>query len=410
MAKTDILPDMEQAFIRGGIAAVHQLLRDATKTTDPAEKLSRMIKRDLNDNEGRHAMQLLEYGPSIAADGSTYSLLQTALFKNHNAAAAKLIEMGSDVHYHKDKSTPLSMAILGDNLDGLKLLMEAGVSVNEFAEDGTFLLQYAAHAGSENTLGYFLDSGMDPNKLGKYKKTVIGSLPAIMSNEKLSRMVDRLLAAGANIQMNGNGWPLRDALIHGNIRLFEKLASLKADLNAVDDQGVDLISIALKMRTLPNLLSKMNEMGARISRVKENEWSPLTTVISSGLHYLLKEYLKDNPDQVDMLGYEGMTLLQFAAAHNHYGPYFARHESAYVWVADVLIKAGANINHTGKSGWSPLMLAARHGNVHMVHHLIEAGADLNIKSPRGKTAADVAKHPHILAMLNALPHQISSKM
>ena len=54
---------------------------------------------------------------------------------------------------------------------------------------------------------------------------------------------------------------------------------------------------------------------------------------------------------------------------------------------DLLIRAGADINHQDNRGNSPLLCAAFHNEYHIVLRLLEVGADYQIGNNRGKELA-----------------------
>lgn len=55
-----------------------------------------------------------------------------------------------------------------------------------------------------------------------------------------------------------------------------------------------------------------------------------------------------------------------------------------------LIKKGADVNAKGTKGWTPLMFAARGGNMETVKFLISSKADVNAKNELGITALMIA--------------------
>ncbi len=69
-----------------------------------------------------------------------------------------------------------------------------------------------------------------------------------------------------------------------------------------------------------------------------------------------------------------------------------------------LLEYGADPNATQPGGWTPLHSAAAHGNREMVEALVAEGADIQRKTDKGKTPADMAKekgHPQVMAALKA---------
>lgn len=404
----DLLPLLEDAFIRGGIPEVHAYLKENMRAKNPSEKVRVLIKHDIRDNEGANTLQLLKYGPDIQENGPHYSMLQMALKCNLNEVASRLIELGADIHYQKSKQNCISMAVMGDNLDGLLLLEKHGLKTSDTEGDMVNVLHDAAYHGAENVMDHLLSLGMDPNAISKYYRTVIGSLSG-EDKDKLTRMFDQLVKSGANVQQHGRGWPLRDAVINQNLNLVEKLARAGADLSATDEDGLSLFVIALKMKPAPQFLERLVELGVPPGVPLTGEWSFLNTFISHGMAGLIKSYLSTAPERVDMVCYKGMTMLQFVASYNKYGPYQSHDKHKLSAMARALLEAGADVNNTGETGWSPLMLAAKSGLKELVGILIEAGADPSIQSPRGRTAEAVAATQDIYDMIQSIEKTASPK-
>jgi ankyrin repeat protein len=59
--------------------------------------------------------------------------------------------------------------------------------------------------------------------------------------------------------------------------------------------------------------------------------------------------------------------------------------------AGLLLALGASPNSVQRGGWTPLHVAARHGEETIVDMLLLRGADTTRKSDDGKTAADLAE-------------------
>jgi uncharacterized protein len=79
-------------------------------------------------------------------------------------------------------------------------------------------------------------------------------------------------------------------------------------------------------------------------------------------------------------------------------------------VADLLIRHGAGVNRRSDDGETALDFAALSNNADLVRLLLAAGADRNIKSDQGYTALDIAKFPdyapndEVIKLLEAPPH------
>ena len=59
-------------------------------------------------------------------------------------------------------------------------------------------------------------------------------------------------------------------------------------------------------------------------------------------------------------------------------------------IIDLLVKSGANVNALDAEGFTPLHMAAIHGNLKIVKKLVDLDADVNIITTDGKNAAELA--------------------
>ena len=70
--------------------------------------------------------------------------------------------------------------------------------------------------------------------------------------------------------------------------------------------------------------------------------------------------------------------------------------------ADLLIRAGADVEATNRSGVAPLALACLNGNAAMIETLLDAGADPNATQPGGETALMTASRTGRVAAVQVL--------
>ena len=93
---------------------------------------------------------------------------------------------------------------------------------------------------------------------------------------------------------------------------------------------------------------------------------------------------------VDAPQVDGMTALHWATYHDD------------LQIAEVLVRAGANVNVANRYGVTPLSLACTNGNGALVELLLKAGADPNAALPGGETPLMTAARTGTLASVRAL--------
>src|SRR5262249_25432177 len=103
--------------------------------------------------------------------------------------------------------------------------------------------------------------------------------------------------------------------------------------------------------------------------------------------YLINEGADPNDAEDD-----GISALQWATLANHAD------------MVDMLIKAGAQLNHLDNRNMTPLLYAASidFGDTTVLERLIAAGADLEVRNKQGLTALDLANDYHHRALAKLL--------
>ena len=84
-------------------------------------------------------------------------------------------------------------------------------------------------------------------------------------------------------------------------------------------------------------------------------------------------------EECDFKEIPGVTVLHIASKENNEPE-----------IIDLLVKSGANVNAQDAEGFTPLHMAAIHGNLKIVKKLVDLEADVNIVTTDGKNAAELA--------------------
>ena len=389
---------------------------------------------------------LLDHGADVniaRADGN--SPLHGAVSNGFFDIAKRLVEKGSDVNLqNKEGRTPLFLGVKNKHEQLIKLLIENEADVNiGYKKNYTERIQLVRGKDKgraawhyvlvkKHLLGLFLKRvkggrvnvadfgdilrsgwGKDPpegttDKILKeydfqFKEIPDATLLHIASEQiNEPEIIDLLVKSGANVNaQDAEGFtPLHMAAIHGNLKIVKTLFDLDADVNIVTTDGknaVELAHLNEELEIEEYLESKM----ASSQRTKEKEVDSeladfLMEAYGLSATYYLTEQLtelnlrsgwgKDPPESTGdkiLKEYEeekpGVTPLHIASGRINEPE-----------IVDLLVMYGANVNAQDAEGFTPLHLAAIHGNLKIVKKLVDLEADVNIITTDGKNAAELA--------------------
>lgn len=151
-----------------------------------------------------------------------------------------------------------------------------------------------------------------------------------------------------------------------------------------------------------------------IAAAHEGDFASVQAIITSD--YVRRLHLRNRGELLSVGLYEAasegyaeivLSLLEEGAEIDR--PYPVSHDTALIvaafkgWnaIVELLIDFGADLDRSNAQGITPLMLAAAKCSERVVMELLEAGADAQLRSPDGMTAADFAdfENRHGIAQL-----------
>ena len=170
--------------------------------------------------------------------------------------------------------------------------------------------------------------------------------------------------ADVNAPQADGGTALQWASYWGDLETAELLIRSGANVNAADDYGVTPLTLActngnnamvetlLKAGADPNTVLPAGET-ALMTCARSNSVQAVKSLLDSGANVNAKE------------SRQGQTALMWAVAQKHPA------------VAQVLIDRGADVHARSHGGFTPLLFAARTGDVDSARILLGAGANVN---------------------------------
>ena len=233
----------------------------------------------------------------------------------------------------------------------IRALLQQRVDVNVPEPDGTTALHWAAHRGDLSAVDLLLGAGANVTAANLF-----GITPLSLAVENGSRaVVDRLLKRGAapNTRVKGGETALMSAARAGRTDAVRALVEAGADVNAREATRGQTALMWAAAEGHADIVLYLVQSGADIEAVSHGPSSPLDITEGASLY-------KRNTPRVDIF-----TPLQFAV------------RAGRVETAEALLDAGANLEDRTPQGMDLLTLAIANAHYDMAVFLIERGADVN---------------------------------
>jgi ankyrin repeat protein len=350
------------------------------------------------------ARVLLQKGADVNAaqvDGAT--ALHWAVYQDDVTAVDLLLAAGAKVNaVNRVGATPLSMAALFGNPDVVDRLLKGGADAKALGPNGETMVMFAARNGRPEVIRLLIEAGADVNA----KEPLRGTTALMWAVEQRNAAaVDALLAAGADPAARSGpaGLPRNYIAPRVNTRAveeaqrrreraaaagrtyeeqleweFENNIDLGAPRNAfVPDRSrsTDSAAAAAPAPAAPAPAAPGGPAADAGSKPPAPAAAPAAAANAAGATSANSD---DDDAEVVVAGLVGgggggLTPLVFAAREGDL-------ESARK-----LIAAGADVNQTTEYGWTPLLTAVNNRNYQVAKLLVEHGANVNLPNKGGWT-------------------------
>jgi ankyrin repeat protein len=342
------------------------------------------------------AQKLLREGPREAArqigvDGTT--ALHWAVYHDDAELVDRLVAAGADVNARNDYgATPLSQAAVVGNVRVIRRLLSAGADVESANADGQTALMVLARSSNVEAAKLLLKRGAKVDSREAWREQT-----ALMwaAAEGQPAMVKLLIEQGAdvNARSKANNWerqvtaeprnqarpaggftPLLYAARRGCLECAQRLVNAGADMNGVDPEGVSPLLLATLNFSF-DTAAYLVDQGADVNRWDIWGRAPLYAAVD--MSTLPTGGRADRPSLDRTTGNELIDkLLKAGANPNMQLKLFPPHRSLRDdRGADTLLTIGS----------TPLIRAAKAGDVPAIKLLLAAGANVDLATINGIT-------------------------
>ena len=198
------------------------------------------------------------------------------------------------------------------------------------------------------------------------------------------QMVDLLLARGAPIDARNltGATALYFAAEGSHIAIAQRLIERGADVNLTGRSGISPIAAAAYAGN-DIIFDALLAQGAD-ERAPDDTGKPPIVYAAAGARFEIVKRLLARHVEVNARYRNDLTLLMWASGPDELVP-----EAQALEVVRYLLDAGANVDDRDDRGRTALMIAAEGGHAEVANLLLARGADPSLKDKAGKRAADL---------------------
>ena len=263
------------------------------------------------------------------------------------------------------QASDLIAAARAEDLSQVQQLLGSGAEVDERQGDGATALHWAAHRNNQELAQLLIEAGADVNAANELGATPIWLAAFNGSVELLEMLLEARANPNASLQLGET--PLMSAARSGDLESVALLIERGADVNAFEQEKSQTALMWAVAQSHADVVQLLIDNGANLN-ARSSVWYQLENTAGN-----------TNPSGNFRMAHGGSSPIMFAARVGD------------IETARVLLKAGADVNDTAASGVSALTQAAHSGHEELALFLLDQGAD-----PDANKAGYTALHAAVL--------------
>jgi ankyrin repeat protein len=320
---------------------------------------------------------------------------------------------------HPDHRDLFLLAIRAQDGAFVKSLLAAGTNPNVQDAEGSTALDYAVAFGDKGLVARLIGIKADPNlrdNMGRNAATLaleLGQADVLQFLESRGSHVDPAIGGQMLYDLLLFGLTADDAkflLAHGADPSWTNYVGETALSRAIIFGRRDIVQMLLEhgfdpMKISPNTGFHPGYV-ALAAAVQNNDLELIKRLLAAGVQVDEKIGSADGSGLAVAIEHGRMDILRLLFDHaDKPAPELVvtAAKNKNLEALDLLLARGVDPNFQGSHDATPLMIAAQLGWIDGVQHLLAKGADRHLADTDGKTAADYAASPDIIALLDAPP-------
>jgi ankyrin repeat protein len=300
-----------------------------------------------------------------------------------------------------DAEPPLLKAMRNNDLAGMKAMIARGENVNAKTGRGVPPIMYAGAYGSVDALKMLIEAGAEVNARDALDAT------ALMWSVTEPEKVETLLAHGADVNAKsktGRTALLLAALHNGSDRVVDFLLARGADIKATDARGLTFLGAA-SAACNPHQVRIAVERGLDVNAKDVSlGFTPLMNAAGNGDLESVKILLAHGANVNAVSAKDPINVLNGPVDLGYYTALMLASFYGPPEIVDALLRAGAKVDPKDIRGRTALHYAVstEKQDARIVKFLLDAGSDPGTKDLRKESAIDWAAkyaHPDVMRLM-----------